>query len=64
MRARVADRGRPPLPVSVFPAPTSPGELSALGELGVSRAVFTLPTEDLDQVVGALDDLAKVMAAV
>ncbi len=64
VRARVAERGRPPLPVSVFQAPPSAGELSALGELGVSRAVFTLPTEDLDQVLGVLDDLAKVMAAV
>jgi probable F420-dependent oxidoreductase len=58
-----ADRGRPPLPVSIFNAPEQPAALARLTELGVERCVFVLPSAPAEQVLPVLDRVAALAGA-
>lgn len=57
-----AERGRPPVPVSLFGASTRPEALARCAELGVERVVFSLPPAGADDVLPRLDKLAAVLA--
>jgi len=60
LQSMAADAGRVPVPVTVYGAPS--GELSALEEVGVERAILGLPPAGRDVVLGRLDELAKYLA--
>ena len=54
---------RAPLGVSVFQAPPTHEGLAELRELGVSRAIFTLPSvAEERELLGLLDHLAAIAA--
>jgi len=62
--ARAAEAaGRPPFPITVFQAPSDPAGLEQLAGLGVHRAVFTLPSAPLDQLLDPLDRIGALAAA-
>jgi len=48
--------------VSVFAAPTAPGELDKLAKLGVRRVILPLPTQDESKILGILDRYAPIVA--
>lgn len=60
LRRAMADAGRDPdgLDITVFNAPADGGQLTALAELGVTRAVFGVPPGDADTVLPILDRYA------
>jgi probable F420-dependent oxidoreductase len=62
LQDRAAERGRPPLEVTVFAAPTDPRGLAELAELGVSRAVLSLPSASEDEVLRTLDTYVTLVA--
>ena len=55
MNRLLAERGRGPVPISIFGAPTEPAALEEYRRLGVTRAVFRLPPADAATVLPALD---------
>jgi probable F420-dependent oxidoreductase len=59
-----AKRGRDArkLDVSVFAAPTAPGELDKLAKLGVRRVILPLPTQDESKILAILDRYAPLIA--
>ena len=59
-----AKRGRDPkkLDISVFAAPTAPGELDKLAKLGVKRVILPLPTQDESKILAILDRYAPLIA--
>src|SRR5215831_9698230 len=59
-----AKRGRDArkLDVSVFAAPTAPGELDKLAKLGVRRVILPLPTQDESRILAILDRYAPLVA--
>jgi probable F420-dependent oxidoreductase len=59
-----AKRGRDPrkLDISVFAAPTAPGELEKLAKLGVRRVILPLPTQDESKILAILDRYAPLIA--
>ena len=59
-----AKRGRDhrKLDISVFAAPTAPGELDKLAKLGVKRVILPLPTEDESKILAILDRYAPLIA--
>jgi len=59
-----AKRGRDfrKLDVSVFAAPTAPGELDKLAKLGVRRVILPLPTQEESKILGILDRYAPLVA--
>lgn len=61
LQARAADAGRSPVPVTFFGAPRDPAQLARLAELGVHRAVLTLPSKGRDEVLAQLDEDAKLL---
>ena len=50
------------LDVSVFAAPTAPGELDKLAKLGVRRVILPLPTQDESKILAILDRYAPLVA--
>jgi probable F420-dependent oxidoreductase len=54
LQERAASAGRDPIPVTIFSA--NPARLETYAEMGVSRCVFLVPTDDSD---AALDELAE-----
>jgi alkanesulfonate monooxygenase SsuD/methylene tetrahydromethanopterin reductase-like flavin-dependent oxidoreductase (luciferase family) len=59
-----AKRGRnaKKLDISVFAAPTAPGELDKLAKLGVKRVILPLPTEEESKILAILDRYAPLIA--
>jgi len=59
-----AKRGRDfrKLDVSVFAAPTAPGELDKLAKLGVRRVILPLPTQEESKILAILDRYAPLIA--
>jgi probable F420-dependent oxidoreductase len=59
-----AKRGRDAkkLDISVFAAPTAPGELEKLAKLGVKRVILPLPTQDEARILAILDGYAPLIA--
>ncbi|MGE3910743.1 MAG: hypothetical protein AB7K36_15385 [Chloroflexota bacterium] len=58
------DAGRDPAsaPVSIFFAPPDRAKQDELEAVGVSRAIFGLPSADRDVILRRLDTFVKVMA--
>ena len=59
-----AKRGRDArkLDISVFAAPTAPGELDKLAKLGVKRVILPLPTQEESKILAILDRYAPLIA--
>ncbi|HTO51912.1 MAG TPA: LLM class F420-dependent oxidoreductase [Myxococcota bacterium] len=62
--AACAKRGRDArkLDISVFAAPTAPGELEKLAKLGVRRVILPLPTQDEARILAILDGYSPLVA--
>jgi probable F420-dependent oxidoreductase len=58
-----AERGLPPVPVTIFGGAPKPEALERYAELGVDRVLFVIPPESSDAVLPRLDDLAALAAA-
>jgi hypothetical protein len=57
-----AERGRPPVPVSLFQGPGKPEVIEHYIEVGAERYIFWLPPEPADVVLPKLDNFAELMA--
>jgi probable F420-dependent oxidoreductase len=63
LRRRADEAGRPPVPTTLFVAPTDPATLARYEQAGVHRAVYVLPSSTtLHEVERELDRLATVMS--
>ena len=62
LQALAAERGRPPVPVTVFGGSPNPDALARYAELGVERVLFTVPPLGSDETLSRLDRLAAVAA--
>ena len=61
MNRLLAERGRGPVAISIFGAPTEPAGLEEYRNLGVTRAVFRLPPAPADEVLPVLDRHAELV---
>ncbi|MGH9087831.1 MAG: LLM class F420-dependent oxidoreductase [Acidimicrobiales bacterium] len=61
---RAAAAGRGPVPVTVFGAARKPEALERLAEIGVTRALLSLPPAGADEVLPLLDRDAELLARV
>ncbi len=63
LHARATQAGRTPsdVPVSIFGAPSEEATLHQYQELGIERAVFTVPSRERDQVLPLLDTYAALV---
>ena len=59
LQALAAGRGRPPVPVTLFGASPKPEALARYAEIGVERALFSLPPLGADEILPRLDRLAE-----
>ena len=57
------ERGRPPVPVSIFGASSQREDLERYAELGVDRCVLSLPSAPRGEALEALDRLADLVPA-
>ncbi|HET9772599.1 MAG TPA: LLM class F420-dependent oxidoreductase [Acidimicrobiia bacterium] len=60
LREMAAERGRPPVPVTVFGASTKPEVLDHYAEAGVDRVLFTLPSVEAAEAIKLLDTYANI----
>ena len=60
----VADAGRDPMPITVWYPPRDLALIRQYADLGVERAVFTVPSATADVVLPALDEIGAIMAQV
>ena len=60
LRELAAERGRPPLPVTVFGARPEPGVIAHYAESGVDRVLFSLPSAPAPKVLEYLDNYANI----
>lgn len=56
-----AERGRGPIPVTMFGAPAQHQTVEEFAEAGVSRCVFLVPSAGADQVLPILDRLVEMV---
>lgn len=56
-----AERGRDPIPVTMFSAPAQHQAVEEFIAAGVSRCVFAVPSADRDQVLPVLDRLVELV---
>jgi hypothetical protein len=63
-RQMEAEAGRDPMPITAWYPPRELDLLRRYHELGVERAVFTVPSATAEVVLPALDEIAALMAAV
>ena len=61
LQQRAAEKGRPPVPVTLFGARPKQVHLDKLVDAGVSRAVFWLPPAPADTVLPLLDRYAELL---
>lgn len=61
---RARDAGRDPVPVTVFGASRRPEDLERLAQLGVTRALLSLPPAGRDEVLARLDRDAELLSRV
>ncbi len=56
-----AERGRGPIPVSLFGVKADPGQLEEFARLGVDRIIFSLPVErSLEELLPLLEERARL----
>ena len=63
LQAMAADAGRDPIPVTNFGTAPHREAIEELIELGITRAVFRLPSAPADEVMPLLDRQAELVAA-
>jgi hypothetical protein len=63
-RQMTAEAGRDPIPITAWYPPPDLALLHRYHELGVERAVFTVPSAKAEIVLPALDEIGALMAAV
>jgi probable F420-dependent oxidoreductase len=56
-----AARGRGPIPITVFDAPTDPALIQRYAAAGVTRCVFTIPSNDAEQFGATLARLRELI---
>ena len=61
LRKLAAERGRPPVPVSIFGASRRQDDLERYAELGVERCALSLPAAAPEEALRALDQLAELV---
>lgn len=61
LQQRAKQAGRDPIPVSIYAAVPDSATVSAYGQSGVSRAVFSVDSADHDTVRRQLDELAQLI---
>lgn len=59
-----AEAGRDPMPITVWYPPRDLALIRQYADLGVERAVFTVPSATADVVLPALDEIGAIMAQV
>lgn len=64
LQALAKEAGRDPIPVSLFGAPPDPDRLATLSRAGVSRFVFSLPSEPAEEALPRLRRYAQIAAEV
>jgi len=64
LREACAKRGRDfkKLDISMFAAPSAPGELEKLAKQGVGRVILPLPTVDESKILSILDSYTPLIA--
>lgn len=62
LNQRATERGRAPLPVTVYAVPAQPTDIERLAAAGAERCVFNLPNGGAEVVLSALRRLAKLIA--
>lgn len=60
VRGRLAERGRPNVPVTIFAADPERAPITEWADAGVERVTFFLPTLPERETLATLDDLAEV----
>lgn len=60
LQGLAADRGLPPVPVTLFGCAPKPEALERCAELGVERVLFVIPPQSADEVLPRLDGLAEL----
>ena len=63
-RKMAAEAGRDPMPITVWNPPRDLALIRHYADLGVERAVFTVPSATADVVLPALDEIGAIMAQV
>lgn len=58
-----AERGRGPIPVTIFGVPAKPEVLNHYAEIGVSRCLFGLPSAPREEILPLLDRRAELAAS-
>jgi probable F420-dependent oxidoreductase len=61
LRARAAEAGRGPIPVTLFGVPAKPDLLVELAAAGVDRCLFLVSDDDAGAVLSAVDSYAEVI---
>lgn len=64
LKARLADAGRPPMPITTFGTPRDPAMIARLAAAGVTRCIFGLKAAPADDVLRRLDRLAQFLETV
>ena len=60
LRAEAAERGRPPIPVTVFGTRPEPEVIEHYAKAGVDRVLFRLPSVPASEALGLLDTYANI----
>ncbi|MCC6177565.1 MAG: LLM class F420-dependent oxidoreductase [Chloroflexi bacterium] len=61
VKQRLAERGRGPIPISVFGTQPDPAVVEEYERIGVTQCVFRLPPAPADEVLPALDRYASLL---
>jgi probable F420-dependent oxidoreductase len=62
LQRRAAERGRGPIPITLYAAAPDPATIEAYADVGITRCLFALPDAGPDTVLPLLDRLAKVIS--
>jgi probable F420-dependent oxidoreductase len=62
LQRRAGDRGRGPVPITLYAAQPDPATIEAYADVGITRCLFALPHAGQDVVLPLLDRLVKVVS--
>jgi probable F420-dependent oxidoreductase len=62
LQRRAGERGRGPIPITLFAAQPDPPTIEAYADVGITRCLFVLPDEGSETILPLLDRLAKIVA--
>ena len=61
LRRLAAERGRDPIPVTIYAAPPTPAAIERFAAAGAERVVFNLPTVDAGEELSGVRELAALI---